>query len=290
MKKTHLYKISIEDESHLRTLAEVKVSPLRIVAASLCAIILLIIIGGLLVMFTPLRGMLPGYMDNNQRVATEENLLRLDSLQEAYLANKNYIDNYLRVLDTDRIPSDSIQSAGHALSAVADSLLPAGERESRFTSLMEERERFNISVLAPLAADAMAFSPICSDGIFTAQSKQSEVGEVIMPEGESVRSIADGIAVDVHHSAIDGGYTLIVQHDRGFLSAYTGTGSPLVACGDALNSGQVIALAPAPDRHGDRRIGVMMWHNGLPLVPYQYVGLPLTSTPEESSYEAPRGR
>lgn len=290
MKKTHLYKISIEDESHLHTLAEVTVSPLRIAAAAIGVIILLIIIGGLLVMFTPLRNMLPGYMDTNQRMATEENLLRLDSLQEAYLANKSYIDNYLRVLDTERTPTDSARSVGHALSAVADSLMPAGEREHRFTSLMEERERFNISVLAPLAADAMAFSPVCSDGIFTAQSKDSELGEVIVPEGESVRSIADGIAVDVHHSAMDGGYTLLVQHDRGFLSAYSGTGSPLVACGDALNSGQVIALAPAPDKRGERRIGVMMWHNGLPLVPYQYVGLPLTSAPEDVPYEAPRGR
>lgn len=289
MRRLIKYRFTIEDESHLRTISVISASPWAIALWIAVVTVVVFVVAGGLIMVTPLRRILPGYLNNTERVATEENLLRLDSLQEVYSVNQAYIDNFLRITNTDRLPTDSAFSARQAIRAVSDSLLPASEREKKFISSMEERERFNISVLAPLAADGIMLSPVSAEGIFTSSSHGSEVGEIMMPRGSSVQSIADGITVSVHYSAADRGYEVIVQHNRGFLSSYSATGTPLVAPGDAVIAGQALAIPREPDSRGKSIVRLRMWHNGLPLIPYEYVGTQ-SSSELETKYEDKRGK
>lgn len=289
MKRDRKYRVVISDESHLCTVSDFSVSPGAALLWTLAFLAVVFILAGALIMLTPLRQLLPGYLDNTQRVATEENLMRLDSLQNAYRTNQAYIDNFLRVMDTERQSRDSATAASRTLRMAADSLLPAGERERRFVSSMEERERYNVSVLAPLAAEGVIFSRPCEDGIFASDSKMSETAVVITPPDSPVCAVADGTAVSVHYSPSAHGYELILQHQRGFLSFYTGTGSPLVAPGDAVVSGQAVASAPAPDRHGTRSFRLRLWHNGLPVVPYEYLMQRLPAA-KDTPFEAPRGK
>ena len=289
MRKVRKYRFLIEDESHLRTITEISASPRSILLWVGVVVLLLFILAGGIIMVTPLRRLLPGYLNNSERVATEENLLRLDSLQAAYLENQAFIDNFLRVADTGRQPTDSTAAAEQALQVAVDSLLPAGDRERKFLSAMEARERYNLSVLAPLDADGIMFSPASPDGTFTADSRESQTGVVIVPANSPVQAVADGNAVSVHYSVSDSGYEVILQHERGFLSSYSGVGKPLVAPGDAVTAGEAIAMTPAADRHGVRRLYLRMWHDALPIVPYEYTGSQITSAPA-TGYESRRGK
>lgn len=290
MRAKRIFRIRLDDESHLRTIREARFSlPVAILAICI-AVVSVISAAVAIIMLTPLHTLLPGYLSESQRVATEENLLRLDSLRQAYTINQAYIDNYLRVTDIDRTPNDSAMSRGVATNLTPDSLLPPLPAEQRFMSTMEERERYNISVLAPLAADGMMFSPVCSDGIFTADSRSDLQGIVLAPAGSPVLAPADGNVVALYYSHSEGGYAMVIQHRRGFLSAFSRLGSPLVAVGDAVNSGQVIALSPQSDRNAKHWFSIRLWHNSLPLVPYDYVGSGFTTSTTEDTYEAPRGR
>lgn len=290
MKLRRRYKITIEDEAHLRTVAETRPTALGAIAVGAGIFAASVVIAGMLLAFTPLRNLLPGYLKDSQRAATEEGLMRLDSLRAAYEVNQAYIDNYLRVTDENRIPSDSAQLAPAKSVMITDSLLGASEKERNFISSIEERERFNISVLAPLAADGIMFSPVCPDGIFTAASRESTVGEVIMSANDSFGCIADGTVIAVYHSAPEHGYVIVIQHNRGFVSSYTHVGTPLVGIGDTVTAGQMIALAPSPDRHGKHRFYIRMWHDGAPIIPYQYVGNGAFGASEGEAYEDPRGK
>lgn len=291
MRPVRKYRITIEDESHLTEVASGRFTRLGLIGMGLLAFVGFLTVAGLLVSLTPLRTLLPGYMKESQRSATEEGLLRLDSLMEAYEVNRAYIDNYLRVTDTERQPGDSAAVVPSSRELTSDSLMTATNEERRFVSQMEERERFNISVLAPLAADAILFSPVTSDGIFTSDSHESETGVVVVPPDESIQCAADGSVVALYYSGAEAGHVIVVQHNGGFITAYGGVGTPLVGIGDNVNSGQVIALTPSPDSHGTRKFTVRMWHNGLSIVPYEYLG-PDTSKPAPASeaFEAPRGR
>lgn len=285
------YRIIIEDESHLTEVASGRVTAPMLCAAGIAFLALCLLVTGLLIAFTPLRTLLPGYLKESQRSATEERLLRLDSLMAAYDTKQAYIDNYLRVTDTDRTPGDSAAVVPADRELTSDSLLTATNAEQRFVSQMEEREKFNISVLAPLAAEGIMFSPVAADGIFTTDSHAAETGVVIIPADNSVLCAADGSVIALYHSPADRGYVIVIQHARGFITTYRGTGTALVGIGDSVNTGQAIALAPQPDARGVREIQVRMWHNGSPIIPYEYLGSPTqASGTEPISFDAPRGR
>lgn len=291
MRRHPKFHIKLENESNLTDIVDIKVSRFGLVGLITLTVAVIFLLAGVTIMITPLKTLLPGYMKQSQRSATEESILKLDSIQAVYQKNQAYIESVLRAFDTERQPEDSIQIADEVRIVSSDSLLPASPSEKRFVSAMAERERFNISVLAPLAAESMMFSPVSDAGVFTAASKNDTHGQVLMPVDEPVKAIADGSVLASYYSPKDGGYVIVLQHSKGFVSRYEGLGDPVTSPGDMVLAGQVLAMGPRPDSHGHRIAGIMMWHNGVPLVPYEYIGANISSnsSPDES-YEAPRGR
>lgn len=291
MKFRRKYRITIEDESHLQEIARWRLNVAAACAVGIAGLCVAVVLAGLLICLTPIRTLLPGYLKDSQRYATEEGLLRLDSLMSVYEVSNKYIENFLRVADTDRQPGDSAAIAETDRRLHADSLMEASTSERQFISEMEEREKFNISVLAPLAAENMLFFPVSAEGVFTKESETSKEGVVILPREENVRSAADGSVIAMYYSAPERGYVIVIQHQHGFVTSYTHTGAPLAAVGDYVNAGQIIALSPTPDSKGVRKFTVRMWHNALPIVPFDYIGHPGNVNKEqEKTYESPRGR
>lgn len=285
------YKVTVEDESHLTNVITRRFNLLGVSCIILILTVFAFCIAGLIIFFTPLRSLLPGYMQETQRSATEEELLRLDSLTEVFEQDRAFIDNFLKVTDTDRTPTDSASAVATLRPANGDTLLTASKAEKAFVAKMEENERFNVSVLSPLAAENLNFYPVSSEGIFTNESRSQTEGKIIMPADGNVSSAADGTVIAVYYSAPERGYVINVQHNHGFVSSYSHLGSPLVALGDEVNGGQVIASNPSPDSRGTRWIKTRLWHNGLPLTPYDYLGVKdKTGTIPAPKYEDPRGR
>lgn len=285
------YKITVEDESHLTEVVTVRTTRLRMAVIAVAWIVLSFAVSGLVIALTPMRTLLPGYMKESQRSATEEGLLRLDSLMQAYEENETFLRNFMTVTDTERTPGDSTAVRLVSRELISDSLSTATALEQKFVSGMEESERFNISVLAPLAADGISFSPVTTEGIFTTASRTATTGEVILSPYESVHSVADGAVIAIYRTPAGPGHTIIVQHARGFVTAYGGTGTPLVGISDRVSSGQTLAMPPSADSRGARRITVCMWHNGTTLIPYDYLGDPgRRHNSSGESFEAPRGK
>lgn len=290
MKRHPKFKLMLEDESRLRPVFNFRMTRIGLFFAVFIFIALSLILSGLIIVSTPLKTLLPGYMKQSERSATQENILRLDSIQNHFNANQAFLQSVLRSLDTERIPEDSLIPALEAREMSSDSLLPASPLEKKFVSTMEERERYNLSVLAPLAAEGMMFSPACDSGVFTAASRNSQQADLLMVNEEVLRSVADGSILASFYSPGERGFVILIQHSKGFISRFEGTGSPMVEAGDNVLSGQMIALAPGADSKGRRIVRIRMWHNGLPLIPFDYIGSSSASTQTDDKYEAPRGR
>ncbi len=290
MKRHPKYRIRIEDESHLESMADFSLSPYMLWGLGALAAILLLIIAGVIVSVTPIRTLLPGYLKQSERAATEDNLLRLDSVLWVYESNQTYIDNALRVLDTGRIPVDSATITSNITEFSPDSLIPASQIERKFVSTMEEREKYNISVLAPLAADGIMFSPVSDNSVYAAATRSAEKGEIILPPNEAVRCVADGTILATFYSPSENGYVAIIQHQKGFVTRCSRLGTPMVADGDVVQGGQILSLGPEADAKGKRFVEIMMWHNGHKLVPYEYIGNPESYVLKDPPFEAPRGR
>lgn len=271
MKRHRKIKVKIVDERHLAEIGSFNLSWPRIIICLTGIALFFIFIGMCLLWLTPLKTNLPGYMKASQRSATEENLLRLDSLKGRYEKNQAYIDNFITVLNTERTPSDSIKYATAGMAGtVNDTLIGASEREEEFVKMMLEKEKFSLSVVAPLAADGVRFYPLNSEGVFTEESKDKKEGVVILPKGATINSIADGKVIEIVSPALNSNYTFVIQHSNGFLSKIKGGGRPLVREGENISGGQPISLLPVQGSKTNK-ITIELWHNGTTLIPYNYL-------------------
>lgn len=271
MKKRSRYRITIEDESRLEKLGDYSATSLKFFLIGIVAVLFLMISGAMIAFFTPLRTLMPGYLKKSERAASEMQLLRLDSLRLAYETNAAFLDNIMNVLGPSDLEKDTA-AVKMTYPPTLDSLLPTSREEQRFVALMREREKYNVSVLAPLAAESMMFTTVSDESVFKEESKENYKGEIVLARGATVASVADGIVIAISQTIRDGGSTVIIQHPKGFLSRLSRLGTVLVETGDAVTGGQVIALCNSGNGRKGEIIGIEMWRNGDRLIPYEYVG------------------
>lgn len=281
------YLLTIEDESRLEGVGRVRFTRLQAAAVLLGISLIIGVLTVLIVVFTPLRHLLPGYMEEASRDNTIEYIMRLDSLQQAYNRNQAYLSNIATIFNTDRTPSDSTRLVANPNPMTPDSLLATSEQEKKFVRMMEEREKYNISILAPLAADGMVFQPVSDEAVISEDTRSASTARVIVAAGRPVCAIADGRVLDTYYSRRDGGYCVLIQHKRGFVSRLSRIGQPLVEPGDNLTAGQIVALPARGNGRDNTSVTLEMWRNGTVLIPATVLSRP---APSESEEETGRGR
>lgn len=293
MRARSKYTISIENESRLENVFRLSASPLKLLLMATGVVCFLLILGAFLLYISPAHSLLPGYLKDSERAETEEQHMRLDSLQMAYNANDAFLSNFLNIIDTDReIKSQTEKSVIANDSTVnnADSIIPTSSEELNFVAMMRERDKFSISVIAPLAAESLMFTGVNDESVFSEDSKTSTKGKVILSKHTPISAIADGTVIAVSRALRDGGASIIIQHPKGFLSRCSRLGLILVEPGEQVIGGQVIAMTGYGNARKNEFINVEMWHNGTPLVPYEYLGDSDTSAPRYPIIDTEVGR
>lgn len=271
MKAKKKYRIAIEDESRLRQIVSVSASPAVLWAGGIIICLLLIAITALLIMVTPVRTLMPGYLKKGERTEAEAGLLRIDSIRDAYRLNNLYISNILSVLDTDRTPTDSVQINTSPNELPPDSLLPTSPREIEFIAQMKDREQYNLSILAPLAAEQLRIYPVGAGAVVAEQSQNATKAKIITPKGSPACAITDGRVLAIQNPAPEGGSAIVIQHDNGFASRYSHLGTPTVTPGMHVDGGSVIAHGASGGSLSPGFFLLEMWYDGTPVEPARYL-------------------
>lgn len=283
------YRLTIEDTGRLRKVWSIRISRWRLVCMVICFAIMFAGIGILMVAITPVKRSMPGFMTSSDRSEVIASLARIDSMRMVMASNQAYVDNVVTLLNTERVSTDSILASDRLTPLPPDSLLTASPDERKFVAMMDEREKFNLNVLSPVAADAVIFSNPTDGGIVVSESRVSEQLKIIVPSGHGVNAIADGRVVERSFDATEGTYTLMVQSKRGFLTRYSHLGTPLVDKGSSVLSGQRITLPPNRKTPRTKFVGIEMWREGTPLIPGEYICRPTPVTVEDD-ITAPKGK
>lgn len=174
-------------------------------------------------------------------------------------------------MDTDRAPADTARSLSLERVIPIDSVLPRSGEEAAFAKIMQEREKFNISVLSKMAAEGMLLFPVSDEGVVTTDSRDTYKIRMIIPDHATIMAVADGVVLAEYFDQSFGRNVIIVQHDNGFVSKISGLGSLYVGQSDQVNGGEVISAAPHLRNKSTSEICVELWHNGLPVKPYDYI-------------------
>lgn len=263
------YRLSFSSENTLHEIWSVRFTRMRVVFILVIIILALASLISTIIVTTPLRTYLPGYIKSEQRSEYIMANLRVDSLENA-IANRNRYFENLRDLLNGELPTTinkqtDIQqdSIGWAFN---DSLLLPTERENEFVKAFDEREQFNIAVLTPLAAQRIVFaSPLQITGIIkNVTTDLSEGTEIAAPEGTSVSAIYDGTVIGVDYT-IANGIHVTVQHPEGFISQYQNLKNCYVQKGAKVSAAQRIGTTSKSN------FIIELWHNGIAVNPKDFI-------------------
>ncbi len=286
--KLRRYRFISEDTSRLQKVASLRISRVRLIATLAMGVALCAGAGAMLVALTPVKRSVPGFMTGSDRDATLAALTRIDSVARTLKANQAYIDNLAVILDEDRVPTDSA-SAGTLINPMPiDSLSTATRREQAFVAKIDEREKYNLNVLAPLAAENMIFADPAQGAIPAAESRRSRLLKIIVPVGQGIDAVMDGRVIERAYDAADASYSVLVQGKHGFLVRYSHLDTPLADTGDPVLAGQRLAVRKTARKTHTKYVGIEMWREGTPLVPGEYLYKPHHEA--AAPIEAPRGK
>ncbi|MDR2470101.1 MAG: M23 family metallopeptidase [Tannerella sp.] len=268
------YKLSFINESTLDEVWSFRLSQLSAFVTVGIFAFLLVVITAMVIIRTPIRNYLPGYLDAEVRNTIILNALKADSLETALRIQARYLANVSDIL-TGKIRIDSLVYSDTLVSKTANYDLPRSGNETQFLQAFEEEEKYNLTTLTPnpTATEAVFFFKPVNGLIsshFDAQKHHYGV-DLVAGLRESVLSTLDGIVVYTGYDP-EYGNVISVQHKNGFLSIYKHNELLLKETGNPVVAGEAIALigntghlSSGPHLHFE------LWYKGMAVNPEEYI-------------------
>lgn len=266
------YKLTITNENTLEEVVGIHVSKLNGVSVLLLTFTVIFLIVSTIIVFTPLRNYLPGYMNSEVREQVVVNALRADSLQEALNRQSLYIMN-IQDIFKGQVKVDTVHSIDSLTIARSEELMERTQQEEEFRKQYEEKERYNLTATDYNITSGLIFHRptrgMKSSG-FDANKKHYGVDIAATPN-ESVLATLDGTVILSTYTA-ETGYVIQIQHGQNMVSIYKHCGSLLKKEGDVVKAGEAIALVGST---GEKTTGphlhFELWNKGRALDPSKYI-------------------
>ena len=280
-KKKHTLLDKLSERFHIllvneKTLAKKKLfstSTINLAGSSLFAFLLLLSTSFIVIYFTPLKEYFRGYTSIELRENAVENSMKLDSLENLYLAQSNYIKSLKNIL-SGNISFDDINDDTGAFETnqVELELIKTNKEDSLLRALVDEEDKYNAFELEGDRFTTVLFPPVKGDlsSEFDYENKHYGV-DIAMPENSPVHSISEGIVVFAEWTS-ETGFVIIAEHLNGLTSIYKHNSSIVKAQGDIIQTGEIIAftgntgsLTTGPHLHFE------LWYQGEPVDPENYI-------------------
>ena len=261
------YRLDFISENTFNRVWTLRFSRARVLIMSITFIAAIGALMFVLVFFTPVRKLLPGRLEGDLRSRYVDMAMRLDSLEQHSNANDIYITNLRNIMTGN---ADSTAFAAEPLSAYSraatDSMLAPSETEREFVQFYEASDRFNLSVLTPIAAEGMAFYSPIPDALTEPETDaKTNTVNVTHPDRLPVSAAYRGTAISVYPDAT-GQKTVIVQHPNDFVSIYSGLSDCFITPGARVVAGERIGHSGSGNT-----FRFELWHNGAATDPTDYI-------------------
>ncbi len=272
----HKYRLTIHNVNKPDNVRGFNMSPILMILSLFIAFMLVAGVLYLVVIYTPIGSMLPGYVNKGEKDKIVTNSLRVDSLMHEIEKQDAYLANIRAIMDGD-ITLDSLKNSPQPVSN-KDFSIETTELEAEFARNWEERERYNLtSQAASVAAlqELNLFRPTKGDIIATFDPGAGHYGvDIAEIAGENVVAIHDGIVIFSDYTANDG-YTIALQHRENLISIYRNCYRLLKHVGDKVYGGEVIGTLNdgSGQENGKKKnyLHLELWHRSKPLDPNIYI-------------------
>ena len=270
------YRLVIMRDATFEEVWFMRLSRLNVIALISSAVILISSLVVLLIVYTPLKEMIPGYPNAEMTKNIRLNAQRLDSLVMQLDVKDEFIDN-LSVIMRGGEPID-LETAQAETPVSSENIQDDISKEDSILRLeVEEQQRYNLSLY-----DASSDSKKLSDLYFFPPVKGMITGhydfdlkhfgvDVAVSGDLVVKAVLDGTVLMADYT-VDTGYVIVIQHENELISVYKHNESLFKRPGDIILAGQSIAIVGNSGRiTTGPHLHFEIWQNGISMNPEDYI-------------------
>lgn len=251
------------------------IRPLSVLMTLFFLFVLVVIVLYLIVVYTPVGTLIPGYINKRTKEELISSNIRIDSITYEMAKQERYIANIKAILNGDMTLDSIKNSPQHITSDSID--IESSELEREFVKEWEERENYNLTSQATNVNEIQSlnlFRPAQGEIIRAFDISNGHFGvDIAEVPGESIRAVHDGTVVMSDFTANDG-YTIVIQHRENMISVYRNCYRLMKEIGDKVTKGEAIGTfinRKAEDNGNKRFLHFELWHRGKPLDPNIYI-------------------
>ncbi len=237
-----------------------------------------------LVVFTPLKRLIPGYGGIGSQRDIFDLVDRVDSLERVLTAQQTYATNVRKLLTADvEKESDVVKEK---VTAVVDSNINVDPSEaemviraggsSPFVGDSGDKNIENKAIKAIGQSERLEsmylISPLSGSISKSFSLKEKHYGtDLVAPKNTPIKAVADGFVISSDWT-LETGNTIAVQHANNVVSFYKHNSSLLKKVGDKVNSGEAIAiLGNTGEQSNGPHLHFELWKDGKAVNAQEYI-------------------
>ena len=267
-------RLVILNEDTFEEIFSLRLTLMNVFVVATIGAFLIIFITTYIIAFTPLREYIPGYASTQLKKDATELALKSDSLNYAIQKNEAYIQSIKKVLTGDlqyaKFNKDSISAS--VLEPVSDENLKPSNADLKLREKVDREDKYNLFEKAKPKVTAVLFPPV--KGMITEKynpANKHYAVDIALAKNTPIKSIMSGKVIFADWTT-NTGNVVIIRHNNGFISVYKHAASLTVSQGDAIKTGEVIALAGST---GQESTGVHLhfelWKDGYSIDPSIFI-------------------
>lgn len=251
------YRLSIMNEKTLEEAGHLNLSLMNVIMLLSLLFVIALAALSLLIVYTPIRTILPGYTENIRQQLIEQSV-RLDSLTTSLDVQRKYTD-VLKEVMVGEVSSDTIQSLDSLELVMREQLLYAkNEAMEDFMTNYEAKEKDNLQLFAiqQTTPTISFFRPANGVIVDHYDPDNRRFGICLQTQANNaVLAMLNGTVTYVGYD-INNTYTIILQHGM-YMSVYKNVGKVLKPVGTTVQGGESIALTDS-----NLPLSIEIWQNG----------------------------
>jgi murein DD-endopeptidase MepM/ murein hydrolase activator NlpD len=230
----------------------------------------------ILIAYTSVRELIPGYPDTKLRRDIVMNALKLDSLAHEIEKRDKYFENINSII-SGRQPADMGNTNMESIKT-KDIKFTKSDKDSLLRKQVEEEEQFNLTLnkpnqyIATNLSQIHFFTPlrgVVTNG-FIRETNHYGI-DIVAGPNEVIKAVLDGTVI-LATWTLETGYVIQIQHENNLVSVYKHNAELLKKSGSRVVAGEPIAivgnsgeLTTGPHLHFE------LWYNGRAVNPEDYI-------------------
>ena len=281
-----LYRLVILREETLEEVSSYKLTLLNIYIALSSIIVLVSLIVVLLIFFTPIKKLVPGYGNPSEDPAYMELYRKVQDMEKQLTAYQIYTSNFRKMImgydtsnyanDPPSVPPQNLMQAEEGVQYgfmdPEEDLEDQAESSRPMTDTTGRKVVFSQTANLNTLHNLYLIPPVTGSLSSTFNAEIGHYGvDILAPKDTPVKAILDGYVITSDWT-LETGNTIGIQHKNNLVSFYKHNAVLLKKVGDYVPAGEAIALVGNTGKFSTGpHLHFELWQNGVPVDPARYI-------------------